>query len=125
MVGLQKMLHEKLQKMPISIEEQKRLIRYLVNLDAPYEPAWDAIQSHSDYINLRFKQCYEDHKAAESALSEELSNFIFLYIISYLNLVHLNLFFMCHSFFLYHTLFSIIFVHVKSVKKGSISCDYY
>ncbi|KAK5639326.1 hypothetical protein RI129_011818 [Pyrocoelia pectoralis] len=71
-VGLQKMLHDKLQKMPIPIEEQKRLIRYLVNLDAPYEPAWDAIRSYSNYINLRFKQCYEEHKAGENAVAEEL-----------------------------------------------------
>ncbi|KAF5284856.1 hypothetical protein FQR65_LT13408 [Abscondita terminalis] len=72
-IGLQKMLHDKLQKMPITIEEQKRLIRYLINLDAPYEPAWDAIKSHSDYVHLSFKQCYEEHKAVEIALAEELS----------------------------------------------------
>lgn len=65
------MLHEKLTKMPINIEEQKRLIRYLVNLEAPFEPAWDAIKSHSDYINLRIKQCYDEHKATEAALTEE------------------------------------------------------
>ncbi|KAF5294233.1 hypothetical protein FQA39_LY13481 [Lamprigera yunnana] len=72
-VGLQKMLHKKLQKMPISIDEQKDLIRYLVNLDASYEPAWDAIKSHFDYINLKFKQCYEDHQAGEVAIVEELN----------------------------------------------------
>lgn len=65
------MLHEKLTKMPINIEEQKRLIRYLVNLEAPFEPAWDAIKSHSDYINLRIKQCYDEHKATEAALIAE------------------------------------------------------
>lgn len=65
------MLHEKLTKMPINIEEQKRLIRHLVNLEAPFEPAWDAIRSHSDYINLRIKQCYDEHKATEAALVEE------------------------------------------------------
>lgn len=72
-VGLQKMLHEKLVKMPISVEEQKRLIRYLVHLESPYEPAWDAIKSHSDYITLRIKECYDDHKSAEAALIEELA----------------------------------------------------
>lgn len=59
--------------MPISIDEQKRLIRYLVNLEAPFEPAWDAIKSHSDYINLRIKQCYDDHKATEAAMLQESS----------------------------------------------------
>lgn len=65
------MLHKKLTKMPINIDEQKRLIRYLVNLEAPFEPAWDAIKSHSDYINVRIKQCYDEHKATEAALTEE------------------------------------------------------
>ncbi|XP_025831157.1 exocyst complex component 2-like [Agrilus planipennis] len=72
-MALQKMLHDNLQKMPISIEEQKRLIRYLINLDAPYEPAWDAIQSHVNYINLRFKECYDEHKSAEAVLAQELA----------------------------------------------------
>lgn len=69
--GVQKMLHEKLTKMPINIEEQKRLIRYLVNLESPMEPAWDAIKSRSDYINFRVRQCYDDHRATEAALMEE------------------------------------------------------
>lgn len=77
--GLQKMLHEKLQKMPINIEEQKRYIRYLVNLEAPYEPAWDAIKSHSEYINLRIKQCYNEHRNAELALAEEQRKSILIF----------------------------------------------
>lgn len=71
--GLQKMLHQKLVQMPISVEEQKRLIRHLVNLESPYEPAWDAIQSHSEYINLRMRHCYEEHKVAEAIFIEEIS----------------------------------------------------
>lgn len=68
-------MHRKLQKMPINIDEQKRLIRYLVNLEAPFEPAWDAIKSHAEYITARLKQCYDDHKAAEAAVAEELRKF--------------------------------------------------
>lgn len=59
--------------MPVNLEDQKQWIRYLVNLDSPFDPAWDAIRSHSDYINTRFKQCLEEHKAAEKTLAEELS----------------------------------------------------
>lgn len=68
---LQEMLHSKLTRMPISVEEQKRLIRHLVNLEAAYEPAWDAIQSHNDYLNKRVKECYTEHKHAEEATLDE------------------------------------------------------
>lgn len=68
-------MHQKLQQMPINIDEQKRLIRYLVNLEAPFEPAWDAISCHSEYINVRLKQCYSEHKDAETAKAEEIRKF--------------------------------------------------
>lgn len=59
--------------MPITVEEQKRLIRYLVNLECNFDPAWNAIKTHFDYINQKIKQCYEEHKNAETALATELS----------------------------------------------------
>lgn len=69
-VGIKKQLHVKLVKMPIHVDEQKRLIRYLINLDNSFEPAWDAINGHADYLHTRMKQCYEEHKAA---IVEDLS----------------------------------------------------
>ncbi|KAF7272116.1 hypothetical protein GWI33_015080 [Rhynchophorus ferrugineus] len=62
---LQIKLHEDLQTMPITVEQQKRLIRYLVNLDAPFDSAWDAIKSRSDYINKKFKLIYNYHKSLD------------------------------------------------------------
>nr|CAH7742789.1 unnamed protein product [Callosobruchus chinensis] len=62
---LQKKLHQDLQTMPITVEQQKRLIRYLINLDSPYDAAWDAIKSRSDYINKKFKTIYKYHKSTE------------------------------------------------------------
>ncbi|VEN39556.1 unnamed protein product [Callosobruchus maculatus] len=62
---LQKKLHHDLQTMPITVEQQKRLIRYLINLDSPYDAAWDAIKSRSDYINKKFKTIYKYHKSTE------------------------------------------------------------
>lgn len=72
--GLKNMLHEKLRQMPVSVEEQKRIIRYLVNLETEGDPAWDAILSHFKYISQRLKKCYEEHKAADGNLAEELTN---------------------------------------------------
>jgi len=37
------LLRKKLQEMPFSLEERKKIIRNLVNLDAEGDPAWDAI----------------------------------------------------------------------------------
>ncbi|KAJ8933784.1 hypothetical protein NQ314_013820 [Rhamnusium bicolor] len=73
-VDLQKKLHEDLQTMPISVEQQKRLIRYLVNLDSPYDPAWDAIKSRSDYINKKFKLIYNYHKSLDKPENSKKSN---------------------------------------------------
>ncbi|KAG5883751.1 hypothetical protein JTB14_023173 [Gonioctena quinquepunctata] len=62
---LQKKLHGDLQTMPISVEQQKHLIRYLINLDSPYDPAWDAIKSRSEFINNKFKFIYNFYKSAD------------------------------------------------------------
>ncbi|KAJ8921148.1 hypothetical protein NQ315_013619 [Exocentrus adspersus] len=70
-VDLQKKLHEDLQTMPISVEQQKRLIRYLVSLDSPYDPAWDAIKSRSEYINEKFKLIYNYHKSLDKPESSK------------------------------------------------------
>lgn len=62
MDDLQKKLHTDLQTMPITVQQQKRLIRYLINLDAPYDPAWDAIKARSDYISKKLKSVYSYYK---------------------------------------------------------------
>ncbi|XP_966441.2 exocyst complex component 2 [Tribolium castaneum] len=58
---LKKKLLTDLQTMPITVEQQKRLIRYLVNLDCTEDPAWRAIESRSAYINKNIKQIYGEH----------------------------------------------------------------
>lgn len=68
---LQKKLHTELQTMPITVEQQKRLIRYLINLDCQFNPAWDAIKSRSDYIDEKMRSIYNYHKN----LSKEENNF--------------------------------------------------
>lgn len=58
-------LHLELQTMPISVEQQKRIIRYLMNLDCPFDPAWDAIKSRSDYISETIKSVYTFYKSLD------------------------------------------------------------
>lgn len=62
---LQNKLHEDLRTMPITVDQQKRLIRYLVNLDAPFDSAWDAIIARADHINKKFKLIYNYHKSLD------------------------------------------------------------
>lgn len=74
-IELQKKLHEDLQTMPISVEQQKRLIRHLTNLEAPYDAAWNAIRSRSDYINQKFKIIYNFYKSADKTESEKKKSY--------------------------------------------------
>lgn len=73
-LNLRGMLRTKLKQMPISVEEQKRIIRYLVNLECEDEPAWDAIMSHFQYISHKLKKCYEEHISMDNNLADELNN---------------------------------------------------
>ncbi|KAL1502410.1 hypothetical protein ABEB36_007556 [Hypothenemus hampei] len=67
---LQSKLHQDLQTMPITVEQQKRLIRYLVNLDAPFDAAWNAIKARSNYINKKFSLMYNYHKSLDKPESK-------------------------------------------------------
>lgn len=42
-VKLRTVLGKKLEEMPVTLDEQKKIIRNLVNLEAEGDPAWDAI----------------------------------------------------------------------------------
>ncbi|XP_044741361.1 exocyst complex component 2 [Chrysoperla carnea] len=61
----QDMLHARLQQMPISIDEQKRLIRCLVNLETVGDPAWDAVASNAKHVTEQLNKCREEHRNAE------------------------------------------------------------
>lgn len=70
---LREILRAKLQHMPISLEEQKKIIRNLENLEAPGDPAWDGIKCHSSYITQQLHACKDEHVAAEATGLEEMS----------------------------------------------------
>ncbi|XP_028138176.2 exocyst complex component 2 [Diabrotica virgifera virgifera] len=73
-VELQTKLHKDLQTMPITVEQQKRLIRYLVNLECPFDAAWDAIKSRWEYINQKFKEIYTFHKSTDKSEASKKQN---------------------------------------------------
>ncbi|XP_063241728.1 exocyst complex component 2 [Bacillus rossius redtenbacheri] len=68
---LQELLQNKLKEMPCTLEEQKKIIRNLVNLEASGDPAWDAIVTHSNFIVEGLKACKDEHMAAEKTSSED------------------------------------------------------
>ncbi|XP_023727524.1 exocyst complex component 2 [Cryptotermes secundus] len=70
---LREILHSKLQDMPSTLEEQKKIIRNLVNLEATGDPAWDGISCHSTFISQRLTSCRDEHIAAEIAAGEDTS----------------------------------------------------
>nr|CAD7446431.1 unnamed protein product [Timema bartmani] len=72
-VRLQELLRNKLQDMPSTLEEQKKIIRNLVNLEASGDPAWDAMSCHSAFITQRLNTCKEEHIAIETANGDELA----------------------------------------------------
>ncbi|XP_066587508.1 exocyst complex component 2 [Prorops nasuta] len=59
--ALRILLRQKLEEMPFSLEEQKKLIRNLVNLETEGDPAWDAIDSHAKYLDKSITKCVNEH----------------------------------------------------------------
>ncbi|XP_011867775.1 PREDICTED: exocyst complex component 2 isoform X2 [Vollenhovia emeryi] len=59
------LLRTKLQEMPFSLEERKKIIRNLVNLDAEGDPAWDAIVSHANYLEKSVANAVCEHSRSQ------------------------------------------------------------
>ncbi|XP_011147234.1 exocyst complex component 2 isoform X2 [Harpegnathos saltator] len=55
------LLRNKLEEMPFSLEERKKIIRNLVNLDIEGDPAWDAIVSHANYLEKSVAGAVHEH----------------------------------------------------------------
>ncbi|XP_017878512.1 exocyst complex component 2-like [Ceratina calcarata] len=58
-------LRKKLEEIPFSLDEHKKIIRNLVNLEAEGDPAWDAIVSHSKYLKESITSCLKEHLEVE------------------------------------------------------------
>ncbi|XP_024946623.1 exocyst complex component 2 isoform X2 [Cephus cinctus] len=70
---LRNMLHKKLEEMPATLDEQKKIIRNMVNLEAEGDPAWDAIVSHARHLEKSITACVHEHLESESAGGDDSS----------------------------------------------------
>lgn len=59
--SFRKMLHQKLLELPNSLEEQKKLIRYLVNLESGGDPAWECLNNQQNWLMTMLSQCRDEH----------------------------------------------------------------
>lgn len=81
-LGIRKELHKKLQEMPQGVEQQKKLVKSLINLEIQQlgtiqaemlkieDPAWNAIEGRAKYIEETFKQTYEEFMQKENVQSK-------------------------------------------------------
>ncbi|GAB1601968.1 exocyst complex component 2-like isoform X1 [Argonauta hians] len=56
-----KRLHNKLLELPNSLEEQKKLIRYLVNVECEGDPAWECLNNQQNWLMTMLSQCRNEH----------------------------------------------------------------
>ncbi|XP_029647749.1 exocyst complex component 2-like isoform X1 [Octopus sinensis] len=66
-----KMLHNKLLELPNSLEEQKKLIRYLVSLESGGEPAWECLNNQQNWLMTMLSHCRNEHIIEGKKLKKE------------------------------------------------------
>ncbi|XP_064641021.1 exocyst complex component 2-like isoform X2 [Lineus longissimus] len=57
-------LHKKLLQLPSTLDEQKKLIRYLVNLELQGDPAWECLVNQQKWLITLMSNCKDEHLAA-------------------------------------------------------------
>lgn len=79
---IRRKLHKKIQEMPQGVEQQKKFVKSLINLEIQQDgsiqaqklkitdPAWDAIESRARYIEETFKRTYEEFQEKENQVKE-------------------------------------------------------
>ncbi|XP_058453290.1 exocyst complex component 2 [Malaya genurostris] len=84
-LGIRQQLHGKIKEMPQGVEQQKKLIKALISLEAQQvgtvvgskfsveDPAWDAIEARAKYLEETFLKTYEQYTAKEAAPGESKS----------------------------------------------------
>lgn len=81
-LGVRKILHEKVCEMPQGVENQKKIVKALINLENQQkesttltdtykveDPAWDAIEARAKYLEKTFKETYETYMGRETPQS--------------------------------------------------------
>ncbi|GIY24409.1 exocyst complex component 2 [Caerostris extrusa] len=70
------MLLEKLKHQPSTVEEQKRLVKFLVNLETPNDPAWQCVCHNKGWLLSVLNETKDKHIAL-AASAENRENFSF------------------------------------------------
>ncbi|XP_017110620.1 exocyst complex component 2 [Drosophila elegans] len=82
-LSIRKQLHEKVVKMPQSVEQQKKLIKALTSLELQQsgtpigdklrniDPAWDAIEARAKYLEGTFRQTFDQHANKDAQGGQE------------------------------------------------------
>ncbi|GFQ93464.1 exocyst complex component 2 [Trichonephila clavata] len=68
------MLLEKLKNQPSTVEEQKRLVKFLVNLETPNDPAWQCVCHNKGWLLSVLNETKDKHTAL-AASTENRENF--------------------------------------------------
>lgn len=69
--SFREMLKKKLMVMPSTIEEQKKLIRYLVHLEVPYDPAWECLLNMQKWLVNLMHRCKQEQIDKEEEEEKE------------------------------------------------------
>lgn len=84
-LAVRKVLHEKVCEMPQGVENQKKLVKALINLENQQinstvadtfkieDPAWNAIEHRAKYLEKTFKETYETYMSKEAPHSSSKS----------------------------------------------------
>ncbi|KAL4222023.1 Exocyst complex component 2 [Mactra antiquata] len=59
--AFREMLHDKLMKLPNTLEDQKKLIKYLNHLECKGDPAWECIQNQQQWLYSLLTECKTHH----------------------------------------------------------------
>nr|KAF7438164.1 hypothetical protein H0235_000555 [Vespula pensylvanica] len=70
---LKTLLRKKLEEMPLSLEEHKKIIRNLVNLETEGDVGWDAIVSHANCLDKSINACVHEHLEIKNTILEDSS----------------------------------------------------
>lgn len=84
-LAIRRQLHSKIQEMPQGVEQQKKLVKALISLEAQQtgtsvhgvfsvaDPAWDAIEARAKYLEETFLKSYEQYSTKEANPGESKS----------------------------------------------------
>ncbi|XP_033125321.1 exocyst complex component 2-like isoform X2 [Anneissia japonica] len=74
-VQFREQLRKRLMELPSTMDEQKKLIKHLVELEAPGDPAWDCISNQQIWLMSLLHTCKDNHlQMGECSITAEQTN---------------------------------------------------